>query len=1098
MTDSVARHQLPVPLDYRRADRAQVLARLIHDLVYGAAPESALATRSLSDPTVALLNSWARIADVIDFYQERIATESYLSTAIEPESVLALAALVGYRPRPGLAATCWLAYTLVTDPTDTAVLLPKRQLVQSIPKTGELPQTFETTQDLVARPRWNTLPVKTTRPLQIVTGDGDDKSYQMPTQLTVVGALPPLNANDVVLIIPTNSLKFSSDCLVLRAAGVSSEVLTKTTTVTLQRPPAPPAPVRRAHPRNFVAAMNNLVTPLQVQPPAPPETAADIPHSATSGSLAQPGAPLSNTSAKVLAALHPELADALYPALASSRIGAPQVGSVHALRATSAPFGVQVPPKPRFDSHGQPLAPQEWPLNDTQTLRITLNADVTAAMLDGVGPHFDGATVRFDAVTFHDAVTLTGASTTLPSGAGTITASRPGAAGAPAPAVARSPLTVLEFGSAAAGLDDVTVTLAQDGNRGSIVAVHAPGAGPDVTVGVDTTGTTTSASSGAIYVTVGVPPQFSPHIPLRLVIEIVTALAVSPDSRNVLQLNERRDDIVAGSYVMIEGGPQLAVAAQVAPLDPETAQDDNGNYLLVTQVQSASPAVVNRFGMSITVTQLTLKSNWLLENARLLSEVRGLVVHALSVPLALMEEPWGDAVADQSIDIDGLYPGLEAGHRLVITGMRADLDDATVQAGEPIMVASASTAADASQSGQTPYTTLTLATKLSYKYRRNTVTLYGNVVPAHHGLVITEPLTPTGDPANPTFTLGQSPVLADPSATQAGFASSLVLVIDGRTWTWVSRLDDQTPAHSYITGTDNQGRTTITLNEPLPHSASTVTASYRAGLGSAGNVRAGQLSQPLTRPLAVAKVTNPLPASGGADPDGPADVRTGAPRGLQALGRVVSVQDAADVALSWAGIGKATAALVSDGHRDTLKVAVAGVSPTPLDGSTLITNLSAALQAAGEMALPINVVAAQTTLIVLSAQIRHDPDLAWSVVESAVRGELTEAYGYDRRGIDEDIVISDLIAVVHRVDGVRSCTITGIAQIPYDSDATSIADLTLNPPDPSGRIPVQHSKPAARKKVSDPPPPPPPPAVSYISAAVSDTLILQEVNDVHA
>ncbi len=272
------------------------------------------------------------------------------------------------------------------------------------------------------------------------------------------------------------------------------------------------------------------------------------------------------------------------------------------------------------------------------------------------------------------------------------------------------------------------------------------------------------------------------------------------------------------------------------------------------------------------------------------------------------------------------YPGLETGQRLVITGTRADpdLSGATVQAGEAIMVAGVSAPNDASHAGQTPYTTLTLAAKLAYIYRRDTVTLYGNVVPAHHGPVITETLTATGDPAHPQFTLAQSPVLADPSPTQSGFISSLVLVIDGRTWTWVSRFDDHTSARCYITGTDSQGRTTITLSEPLPHSASTVTASYRAGVGSAGNVRAGQLTQPLTRPLAVAKVTNPLPASGGSDPDGPDDVRTGAPRGLQALGRVVSVQDAADLALSWAGIGKATATLISDSHTYTLKVAVAG------------------------------------------------------------------------------------------------------------------------------------------------------------------------------
>jgi predicted phage baseplate assembly protein len=1091
MTDSIARQQLPVPLAYRHAGRAQVLADLIHDLVYGGAPENALGTRSLSDPTVALLDAWATIADVIDFYQERIAAESYLTTATEPESVLALAALLGYRPRPGLAATCWLAYTLVPDPTDTAVLIPQHQLVQSIPGAGELPQTFETTDDLTARPSWNTLPVKTTRPPKILSDDANNP-YQMPTQLTVAGALPPLSANDVVLIIPTQpSSSSSSDCLLLRAASVSSDVLTKTTTVTLQEAETHTVPTKsRQGQESLVVAMDNLITPLTMPLSTPPATAADIPKSATSAPATDPGTTLSDMSAKVLAVLHPELSNSLYPALASSTIGAPQINSVYALRATSAPFGVQIPPKPRFDSRGQALTPQDWPLNDNQTLRITLDisSQVTPLQLDAQAPNqdavsprtFSNASVRFDTSTYHDAVTITGSTATLSSSSGQIVLSG-----------SNSDVLTLTFTT---DLDNVTVTLSQDANGNQQVKVESPAATDSVIVGIDPTGNTTSAVSNALYVTVGVPPQFTPGAPTPTVIEVTTALAVSSDSLNVLQLNDRRDDIVPGSYVMIEGGSQLANATAIAPLNPQPLQISDTTYVLVTQVQTASPAVVNRYGMSMTVTQLTLKSNWLDATMRLLSQVRGLVVHALSVPLDLMDEPWCDPVSDNTIDVDGLYPGLETGQRLVITGTRADpgLSGATVQAGEAIMVAGVSAPNDASHTGQTPYTTLTLAAKLAYIYRRDTVTLYGNVVPAHHGPVITETPTATGDPAHPQFTLAQSPVLADPSPTQSGFVSSLVLVIDGRTWTWVSRFDDHTSARCYITGTDSQGRTTITLSEPLPHAASTVTASYRAGVGSAGNVRAGQLTQPLTRPLAVAKVTNPLPASGGSDPDGPDDVRTGAPRGLQALGRVVSVQDAADLALSWAGIGKATATLMSDSHTYILKVAVAGLSPTPLDGSTFLTDLSAALQAAGDITVPISVVPAQATLIVLRVRIRHDPDMAWNVIEPAVRAELTEAYGYDKRDINEDIVVSDLIAVIHRVDGVWSAAITGVGQIPYDSSASDIAALTLGPPDSSGRIQVQSTAlPPDKAPVT------PVPVVGYISATVSDTLILQEANDDH-
>lgn len=60
-----------------------------------------LGTRDRGDSSLAFLDSWATVADVLTFYQERIANEGYLRTATERRSVLELARLVGYRLRPG-------------------------------------------------------------------------------------------------------------------------------------------------------------------------------------------------------------------------------------------------------------------------------------------------------------------------------------------------------------------------------------------------------------------------------------------------------------------------------------------------------------------------------------------------------------------------------------------------------------------------------------------------------------------------------------------------------------------------------------------------------------------------------------------------------------------------------------------------------------------------------------------------------------------------------------------------------------------------------------------------------------------------------------
>src|SRR5947207_8181867 len=105
-------------------------------------PLARLLTREPDDASLALLDAWATVADVLTFYQERIANEGYLRTAVERRSVVELARLIGYQPRPGVAATTYLAFTMQDG---AAVEVPQGTRAQSVPGPGELPQSFETT-----------------------------------------------------------------------------------------------------------------------------------------------------------------------------------------------------------------------------------------------------------------------------------------------------------------------------------------------------------------------------------------------------------------------------------------------------------------------------------------------------------------------------------------------------------------------------------------------------------------------------------------------------------------------------------------------------------------------------------------------------------------------------------------------------------------------------------------------------------------------------------------------------------------------------------------------------------------------------------------
>ena len=83
---------------------------------------SKLTVREATDAAIAWLDAWAMVGDVLCFYQERIANEGYLRTATERRSVLELARLVGYRPRPGVAATVYLAYTIDDKYKEEAII----------------------------------------------------------------------------------------------------------------------------------------------------------------------------------------------------------------------------------------------------------------------------------------------------------------------------------------------------------------------------------------------------------------------------------------------------------------------------------------------------------------------------------------------------------------------------------------------------------------------------------------------------------------------------------------------------------------------------------------------------------------------------------------------------------------------------------------------------------------------------------------------------------------------------------------------------------------------------------------------------------------
>jgi hypothetical protein len=158
----------------------------------GTRPLAALTTREPDDPSIALLDASAVVADVLTFYQERVANEGFLRTATERRSILELAREIGYELSPGVAASVYLSFTVDEAQGAPGVsTIPAGTKVQSLPPQGKLPQPFETSQLLVAHKEWNTLRPRLSTAQNLVTGI---------SEIYLKGTGSNLKTGDVVLV----------------------------------------------------------------------------------------------------------------------------------------------------------------------------------------------------------------------------------------------------------------------------------------------------------------------------------------------------------------------------------------------------------------------------------------------------------------------------------------------------------------------------------------------------------------------------------------------------------------------------------------------------------------------------------------------------------------------------------------------------------------------------------------------------------------------------------------------------------------------------------------------------------------------------------
>lgn len=488
---------------------------------------------------------------------------------------------------------------------------------------------------------------------------------------------------------------------------------------------------------------------------------------------------------------------------------------------------------------------------------------------------------------------------------------------------------------------------------------------------------------------------------------------------------------VRGSYAAVIAGPH---ATQRIFVDKVAAVETRGR------------SAYNVNGRS---TLVQLEHDWWGHNTAPFSfaNVRTSVAYTESEPLTLALQPitedFGATRNPQEparLELDTMLEGFKPGRWIIVTGERADVAKfTTVRYAELAMVAAVEH--DVSEKNGRTRTVLILAAPgLSYAYKRDTVKIYGNVVKVTHGAKRSQILG-AGNAAKPlqTFVLANKPVTHVAASTPAGVVSTLAIRVNDVLWYETDTFSGTGPRDRvFVTKTNHEGKTSVIFGtgregSRLPTGTDNVRAIYREGLGLAGNVKAEQIATALDRPLGVNKVVNPLPATGGADPEKRDDARSNIPTAIQALGRVVSVRDYADFARAFAGIAKATATVLSDGRTRLVHITIGGAADIEIAAhSDLYQNLVTALRKYGDPYQPFRVEMREKIIVAGSASVRVHPDSLWSSVMPRVQAALLDAFSYDRRAFGQPLFPSEVVAVIQSVEGVESVTLTALGGISQD------------------------------------------------------------------
>lgn len=432
----------------------------------------------------------------------------------------------------------------------------------------------------------------------------------------------------------------------------------------------------------------------------------------------------------------------------------------------------------------------------------------------------------------------------------------------------------------------------------------------------------------------------------------------------------------------------------------------------VLTIADAGTFAMNGFALPLKVTGVTFETvtksaDYALKTSR---------AFAGQVELAVAEESLEEEIpagSDQLV-LAGMVLGLSTGQRVAITGE-------VVGAGGEEQTQLGTLAAIEHAGGRTR---LTLEEGLAQALVRSTVVINANVTLASHGETVAGEILGSSDgaKAHQRFVLKKPPLTHVAADTASGSESTLEVRVNGVLWEEASLYEAGPADRAYEARQTESGDTVIQFGDGTkgaipPTALDGVTASYRSGIGLDGEVDAGRITLMKQRPFGAKAVVNPLDAWGAEDPEEMEDARENAPRTVRTLDRVVSVDDHVDFARGFAGIGKASGALLWVGRRQVVHLSLVSASGDELDADALETFRSA-VDKVRDPYQDLVVASGTHSTFKLKMGVLIDPDHLWDDVVARIEDALTSAYAFDEQDFGASVYASEILALCQNLEGV--------------------------------------------------------------------------------